>query len=175
MFCREALGFEENALEDLEEPMDLADGRRDDLRLGPFDGHGLGRIRGGQLAREIIGDGGRGVEFGGQRRGDAALGHAVDETGAAELIERGEAEVEADLMIEHESITTAVFADEDDAFLEYLAPSVARYDTDPAAIAKKLIAALTGLAQTGRVRISHDRLMPRYIPGDSVGAPADRG
>ena len=64
---------------------------------------------------------------------------------------------------------------EDDAFLEYLAPSVARYDTDPAAIAKKLIAALTGLAQTGRVRISHDRLMPRYIPGDSVGAPADRG
>lgn len=68
----------------------------------------------------------------------------------------------------------SVICREGDAFLEYLSPSVARYDTDPAALARKLLSALTGRTTTGGFRISHERLMPRYIPGDSVGAPANR-
>ena len=65
----------------------------------------------------------------------------------------------------------SVICREDDAFLEYLFPSVARYYTDPGAIARKLLSALHHLANTGRLRVAHELLMPRYIAGASVGAP----
>lgn len=68
----------------------------------------------------------------------------------------------------------SVICREDDPFLDYLVPAVARYRSDSAAIARKLALALAPLAQGLPLRISHDRLMPRFIAGNSVGAPPGR-
>ncbi|MFM7749011.1 MAG: substrate-binding domain-containing protein, partial [Opitutaceae bacterium] len=60
---------------------------------------------------------------------------------------------------------------EDDPFLEYLSPPVARYGTDPAAIARQLTVMLVRLAAGGSLRASHSLLAPRFIPGASIAAP----
>jgi LacI family transcriptional regulator len=62
----------------------------------------------------------------------------------------------------------SIICREDDPFLEYLIPAVARYSSDSAAIARKLAVALGRLASGEPLRLTHDRLMPRFVPGHSV-------
>ncbi|MBM3842990.1 MAG: GntR family transcriptional regulator [Verrucomicrobia bacterium] len=69
----------------------------------------------------------------------------------------------------------ALVCREDDPFLDYLAPSVARYGTDPAAIARKLAVLLGRIAAGESLRITHDLLQPRFIPGGSLAPPFGRG
>jgi DNA-binding LacI/PurR family transcriptional regulator len=68
----------------------------------------------------------------------------------------------------------AVVCREDDPFLEYLSPAVARYGTDPAAIARKLAVFLVRIAGGEPPRVSRDLLVPRFIPGPSLGPPLAR-
>jgi len=68
----------------------------------------------------------------------------------------------------------SVICREDDPFLEFLTPSVARYRSDSAAIARKLAIGLARLANGQRLKVTHDRLMPNFIPGRSI-APPHRG
>lgn len=68
----------------------------------------------------------------------------------------------------------SVICREDDPFLEYLLPAVARYSSDSAAIARKLAVALTWLAGGQPLRVTHERLMPRFVAGHSVAPPSDR-
>ncbi len=65
----------------------------------------------------------------------------------------------------------SVICREDDPFLEYLVPAVARYSSDASAIARRLAFALTRLAGGQPLRVTHDRLMPRFVPGQSVAPP----
>ncbi len=67
----------------------------------------------------------------------------------------------------------ALICREDDPFLEYLVPAVARYSSDSSAIARKLAIALVRLAQGQPLKVTHDRLMPRFVAGRSIG-PAGR-
>lgn len=61
---------------------------------------------------------------------------------------------------------------EDDPFLEYLSPPVARYGTDPVTIARQLTVMLVRLAARGSLRPTHALLAPRFLPGASIAAPA---
>lgn len=64
---------------------------------------------------------------------------------------------------------------DDDPFLASLAPAPARYVLSPTAIAKKVTASLLRLAGHQTVPPSASRLLPRYTPGGSVGAPRPAG
>lgn len=68
----------------------------------------------------------------------------------------------------------ALVCREDDPFLDYLAPSVARYGTDPAAIARKLAVLLGRIAGGESLRITRDLLVPRFLPGRSLAPPSPR-
>jgi DNA-binding LacI/PurR family transcriptional regulator len=62
----------------------------------------------------------------------------------------------------------SVICREDDSFLGYFFPSVARYASDSAAIARKLAVRLGKLTAGVPLKVTHDRLMPRFIAGDSL-------
>lgn len=62
----------------------------------------------------------------------------------------------------------SVICREDDPFLEYLVPGVARYSSDSSAIARKLAIALVRLAHGQALKVFHVRLMPRFLPGSSI-------
>jgi hypothetical protein len=47
---------------------------------------------------------------------------------------------------------------------------VARYPSDSSAIARKLAVALARLAAGEVLKFTHDRLMPRFVAGQSLGA-----
>ncbi len=64
----------------------------------------------------------------------------------------------------------SVICREDDPFLEYLVPAVARYSSNSSAIARKLAVALARLAQGQSLKITHDRLMPRFVAGQSLAS-----
>ncbi len=66
----------------------------------------------------------------------------------------------------------SVICREDDAFAEYLVPAVARYRSDSSAIARKLAVALARLAAGETLKLTHDRLMPRFVAGQSIGPAA---
>ncbi len=66
----------------------------------------------------------------------------------------------------------SVICREDDTFAEYLVPAVARYRSDSSAIARKLTVALARLAAGETLKLTHDRLMPRFLAGKSIGPPA---
>ncbi len=66
----------------------------------------------------------------------------------------------------------SVICREDDPFLGFLAPAVARYSSDSSAVARKLALAIARLAAGQPLRATHDRLMPRFVPGGSVARPA---
>jgi LacI family transcriptional regulator len=66
----------------------------------------------------------------------------------------------------------SIICREDDPFLEYLSPPVARYGTDSAAIARQLTVRLVQLASGDSLRPSHSLLVPRFIPGASIAPPA---
>ncbi|MBI5692491.1 MAG: substrate-binding domain-containing protein [Verrucomicrobia bacterium] len=65
----------------------------------------------------------------------------------------------------------SVICREDDPFLEYLAPAVARYRSDSAVIARQLMQAIARLAGGQALAVTHQRLMPRFIDGASVAPP----
>ena len=67
----------------------------------------------------------------------------------------------------------SVICREDDPFLGYLVPAVARYSSDSSAIARKLAVALAHFAHGQPLKVRHDRLMPRFVPGQSL-APVPR-
>lgn len=62
----------------------------------------------------------------------------------------------------------SVICREDDPFLDFLAPAVARYSSDSSAIARKLAVALARLARGQSLKVFHDRLMPRFLAGASI-------
>jgi len=62
----------------------------------------------------------------------------------------------------------SIICREDDAFLEYLVPTVARYGSDSSAMAQKLAVALVKLADGELLKPATDALMPRFIPGKSI-------
>lgn len=62
----------------------------------------------------------------------------------------------------------SVICREDDPFLAYLVPAVARYSSDSSAIARKLAVGLARLARGEGVKFTHDRLMPRFVAGYSL-------
>lgn len=62
----------------------------------------------------------------------------------------------------------SVICREDDPFLSYLVPAVARYHSDSSAIARKLAIALARLAAGEPLKLTHDRLMPRFVAGQSI-------
>ena len=66
----------------------------------------------------------------------------------------------------------SVICREDDPFLGYLVPAIARYSSDSSAIARKLGVALRRLACGQALKITHDRIMPRFLAGQSVGPVA---
>lgn len=68
----------------------------------------------------------------------------------------------------------SVVCREDDPFLEYLSPAVARYGTDPAIIARRLTVMLVRVAAAGRLEPTHELLMPRFVPGASIAGPPAR-
>lgn len=68
----------------------------------------------------------------------------------------------------------SVISREDDPFLRYVAPAVARYNSDSSLIARKLAVALARLAAGQPLRITHQRLMPRFVAGRSIAPPPGR-
>ncbi|MBL9200184.1 MAG: substrate-binding domain-containing protein [Opitutaceae bacterium] len=69
----------------------------------------------------------------------------------------------------------SVICREDDPFLGFLVPAVARYSSDASAIARKLARALTRLAAGQPARATHERIMPRFVDGHSLGPPRGPG
>lgn len=68
----------------------------------------------------------------------------------------------------------SVICREDDPFLDFVTPAIARYHSDASAIARKLAIALSRLAGGEPLPAVHDLLMPRVVSGRSVEAPPVR-
>jgi LacI family transcriptional regulator len=62
----------------------------------------------------------------------------------------------------------AVISRDDDAFLDFAVPTVARYASDPAQFARRLSRVATQLVQQGVSPNRAVRLMPRYVAGETV-------
>lgn len=62
----------------------------------------------------------------------------------------------------------ALISRDDEAFLGHLSPLVARYTVDPALLPRKLSAAALKLAESGTVPPHAIRLIPRFIPGETL-------
>jgi hypothetical protein len=62
----------------------------------------------------------------------------------------------------------AVISRDDDAFLNFVVPRVARYTSDPAQFARRLSRAALTLAQQGTAPIRPVRLMPRFVGGETL-------
>lgn len=64
---------------------------------------------------------------------------------------------------------TALIARDHDSFLEHAVPSVARYQVDPILFAHKLSRVVLELTSGGNARPCHYRIVPRFIPGQTLG------
>ena len=62
----------------------------------------------------------------------------------------------------------AVISRDDDPFLEHLVPAVTRYSIDPAVFARKISRLVVEMARGGAVGASDHRVMPRFIPGQTL-------
>jgi len=62
----------------------------------------------------------------------------------------------------------AVISRDDDTFLDFAVPTVARYASDPAQFARRLSRVATQLVQQGVSPNRSLRLMPRYVAGETV-------
>ncbi|MBI5773231.1 MAG: substrate-binding domain-containing protein [Verrucomicrobia bacterium] len=62
----------------------------------------------------------------------------------------------------------AVVSRDDDAFLEFVVPRMARYTSDPAQFARRVARVAMQLAQQGFAAPRAVRLMPRYLAGETV-------
>jgi len=63
----------------------------------------------------------------------------------------------------------ALIARDDDSFMEYVVPTVARYTTDPTLFARKVSRAVLRLVEGGNVLPRDYRVMPRFVPGETLG------
>ncbi len=64
---------------------------------------------------------------------------------------------------------TVLIARDHDSFLEHVVPSVARYQADPVVFANKLSRVVLEIASGGDARGCHHRIIPRFIPGETLG------
>ncbi len=64
---------------------------------------------------------------------------------------------------------TVLIARDHDSFLEHVVPSVARYQADPVLFAHKLSRVVLELTSGGNARPCDHRLIPRFIPGQTLG------
>jgi DNA-binding LacI/PurR family transcriptional regulator len=62
----------------------------------------------------------------------------------------------------------AIVSRDDESYLAHLSPTIARYQIDPALFPRRLSLAARQLAETGTFPPHAVRLIPRYLPGDSV-------
>lgn len=62
----------------------------------------------------------------------------------------------------------AVISRDDDPFMEAISPSITRYTNDADRYARRLSAAARQLAETGILPANAIRLMPEFLPGDTV-------
>jgi len=62
----------------------------------------------------------------------------------------------------------AVIARDDDRFLEHVTPQVARYRVSPETFARRLARTVLRLTDTGLASAKPIRLMPRFVPGETV-------
>ena len=63
----------------------------------------------------------------------------------------------------------AFISRDDDSFLQYVVPSIARYSTDPTLFARKVSRTVLRLVQGGTVPPQDIRVMPRFVPGETFG------
>ena len=63
----------------------------------------------------------------------------------------------------------ALISRDDDPFLEFVVPTVARYSSDPLIFARKVSRTVLKLAQDGGGSLGDFRLIPRFIPGETCG------
>jgi hypothetical protein len=61
-----------------------------------------------------------------------------------------------------------VISRDDDAFLEFVTPAVARYVCAPEPFARRVCRLVIQLAQSGAAPVQPVRLMPRFLPGGTV-------
>lgn len=64
---------------------------------------------------------------------------------------------------------TVLIARDHDSFLEHAVPSVARYQADPFLFAHKLSRVVLELTSGGNARLFDHRIIPRFIPGQTLG------
>ena len=62
----------------------------------------------------------------------------------------------------------AVVSRDDDPILEATSPTVARYAVKPAQLATRIVLAIRQLVDAGTVPDRAIRLMPAFVPGDSI-------
>ncbi len=62
----------------------------------------------------------------------------------------------------------AVISRDDDTFLEFVTPRVARYSANPDIFARKLFRLIIQMVHTGPIRARSVRLMPTFHPGETV-------
>jgi LacI family transcriptional regulator len=64
----------------------------------------------------------------------------------------------------------ALISRDDESFLQHVLPSVARYSASPKEMAHKLTRLVLDTLRRGAARSRDYRLMPQFIPGESLGA-----
>ena len=62
----------------------------------------------------------------------------------------------------------AVISRDDDPFLQSTSPAVTRYAINPAQFARRVSLAARQLAETGTLPAHAIRLMPKFLPGETV-------
>ena len=62
----------------------------------------------------------------------------------------------------------AVISRDDDAFLDFIIPRVARYTSSPVAFARRVSQTVLQMARSGPAPSRPIRLMPRFLPGETV-------
>ena len=63
----------------------------------------------------------------------------------------------------------ALISRDDDAFLEHVVPSVARYASNPSAFAQKLSKLVLEVASGGALVAADHRIMPHFVRGETFG------
>ena len=63
----------------------------------------------------------------------------------------------------------ALISRDDDSFLQFVVPSIARYSTDPTLFARKVSRLALRLVRGGAVPPQDIRVMPRFVPGETFG------
>lgn len=62
----------------------------------------------------------------------------------------------------------ALISRDDDAFLDFVTPRVARYSSNPVVFARRVSHAVLQMARFGAAPVRPVRLMPRFLPGETA-------